>query len=99
MLNMNSFEGAGFERGRMEDRQKDWREDWQEDWIAGWKKGWKEGLREGRREILEIQLTHRFGVLPASVRQRISEGTEEELSSWAMAVLDAPTLESVFSAR
>ena len=50
----------------------------------------------GRASILSRQLEHRFGRLPATVRERVRSASVQDLDAWGHAVLDAPTLEAVF---
>jgi hypothetical protein len=65
--------------------------------------GLKEGRREGRcdgiREVVEYQLSLRFGTLSPSIRERIAKASASELRGWSKAVLNAPTLDDVFAVR
>ncbi|MFL6672143.1 MAG: DUF4351 domain-containing protein [Massilia sp.] len=67
------------------------------------RKGREEGLREGRLEggldLLRDQLCARFGPLPHEVEERLAKAHASQLKAWAIAVLEAPTLDSVFKAR
>ncbi len=73
--------------------------------VDSWTRQWKEeGLREGRLEgrlegestLLQKQFERRFGPLPDWARQRLAAAGAEQLEAWALAVLDAATLEDVF---
>ncbi|WP_207793524.1 DUF4351 domain-containing protein, partial [Pseudomonas lopnurensis] len=67
----------------------------------GMRQGLEQGLEQGRlqslRDVLSRQLVHRFGPLPAEVEQRLRQADSETLGRWADNVLDAQTLEDVFS--
>jgi hypothetical protein len=80
---ISSFERRGLERGRQEGRQ--------------------EGLQEGRSEALAEQLAKllakRFGPVPPALTARVANATPAELDAWFEAILDAPTLDSVFVTR
>ena len=68
-------------------------------------KGRSEGLREGRREsyregeavVLRLQLSRRFGPLPAWVNERLSAAREAELEEWALRILTSERLDQIFS--
>jgi hypothetical protein len=51
---------------------------------------------QGKAELLQRQLTLKFGSLPAGVAGRVASATDEELANWADRVLLASTLENVF---
>jgi hypothetical protein len=63
----------------------------------------RRGLERGRQEALSqlvaLQLAKRFGTLPAAIEDRLRGATPGQLQAWGEAVLDAPTLESVFALR
>jgi predicted transposase YdaD len=58
--------------------------------------GRQEGRQEGERLLLERQLIRRFGALPDWVSRKLEEATTDQLEQWGEAILDAPSLESVF---
>ena len=58
-----------------------------------------EGRVEGERAILERQLRRRFGLLPPGVVERLRRAPSDDLEAWADNMLDADTLDDVFSAR
>jgi hypothetical protein len=62
----------------------------------GRQEGLQEGLQKGERLLLERQLTRRFGPLPDWVGRSLEEATTHQIERWGEAVLDAPSLESVF---
>lgn len=64
--------------------------------TEGLRQGREEGLLQGQALVLDRLLTHRFGTLSASIRQRLSSASSRELDVWALNVLDADTLENVF---
>jgi predicted transposase/invertase (TIGR01784 family) len=58
--------------------------------------GVQQGRVQGKAELLQRQLTLKFGSVPADVAGRVASATDEELANWADRVLSATTLESVF---
>ncbi|WP_228894460.1 DUF4351 domain-containing protein [Pseudoduganella aquatica] len=60
-------------------------------------KGEAKGRLRGQAELIEIQLTERFGELPAPIRRRLEEADTEQLSRWGRALLNAGSLDDVFS--
>ena len=90
---------------RIEEWQKQWfRQGQTEGHQEGLKEGLKEGRQEGRQEgrhlgetqLLVRLLQQRFGDLPASAMERISNASEQELSAWSLKLLDAQSLDEVF---
>ena len=65
--------------------------------VNGRAKGLTAGLAEGRAELLERQLTRRFGPLSEAGRTRVAEATLEELDGFAEAVLDAESADDVLA--
>ncbi|SHI27121.1 DUF4351 domain-containing protein [Pollutimonas bauzanensis] len=63
------------------------------DWGYQWR---QEGQQEGVANMLERQMTRKFGSLPESVRQRLRQASAEQLEAWSLNVLDAAHLEDVF---
>ncbi len=55
-----------------------------------------EGRLEGESKLLRRQLARRFGALPAWASDKLNSAEEQDLESWAEAVLTAPTLDAVF---
>jgi predicted transposase YdaD len=67
--------------------------------AAGKAAGKAEGKAEGRAELLLRQLARRFGAAAASSRAgRLQEASLSDLERWADRVLDAATIEDVFTA-
>ena len=58
--------------------------------------GMRQGMRIGRVEMLEQQLTRRFGPLSPAVSERLRGGSAGELQTWAGSLLDARTVYDVF---
>lgn len=52
----------------------------------------------GRAAMLLHMLGRRFGRLPTGVEERVRAGTVVELEAWATRLLDAATLDEVFTA-
>ena len=63
----------------------------------GFEKGLEKGIEQGRSEILLEQLAHRFGPLSDTIVTRVRSGSATDLDRWARRVLDARTLDEVFS--
>lgn len=65
--------------------------------AEGRAEGQAEGRAEGRAAILLKLLHARFGDLQAEVTDRVRNASVEQLDLWAVAVLEAQTLEEVFA--
>ncbi|MGF1546758.1 MAG: Rpn family recombination-promoting nuclease/putative transposase [Thiotrichales bacterium] len=82
-----------------------WAEKWKQEGLQqGLQEGLQEGRQEGRQEGLQKlralvgrQLSHRFGTLPQGVAERLAQADFPQLENWADKVLDAATLEAVFT--
>jgi hypothetical protein len=61
--------------------------------------GRAEGRMQGRQEMLREMLVERFGTLSPAVEDRLRRASEAELKAWGLALLSAPTLQSVFESR
>ena len=59
----------------------------------------QKGLPEGRQKILQRMMAKRFGesVLDIRVQERLRAASPEELDTWAERVLDAATIDDIFS--
>ncbi len=64
----------------------------------GLEDGRKLGLEDGQRQMLIHLLESRFGPLPDAILRRLEQATNEETKRWAVRVLDAGSLEEIFSA-
>ena len=60
--------------------------------------GIEKGVVIGASGLLRRLLEHRFGVLPVWALEQLGSASEQELETWADAILTAPTLEAVFNA-
>ena len=58
--------------------------------------GQRRGRIEGQQDLLQDQLTVKFGSLPAWVVQRLHAASEDELNFWAKRILRASTFEETF---
>ena len=68
------------------------------EWTEGFeRKGLMQGREEGYGALVARQLTRRFGPLPAEVQTRVMQATSVQLEGWSDRLLDAATLEDVFS--
>lgn len=55
--------------------------------------------REGQVQLLQQQITRKFGPLPADIPQRLWSASDEDLNAWGLNLLDAATLDGVFERR
>jgi hypothetical protein len=53
--------------------------------------------RTGQAELLLIQLTDRFGPVPAEIVERVQEASSDELQRWARRMWSAQSLAGVFA--
>jgi hypothetical protein len=58
--------------------------------------GKAEGLVKGEAKLLTRLLEKRFGSMPGSIQQRISEADAASIEAWSDRMLDAPDLNSIF---
>jgi hypothetical protein len=61
-------------------------------------KGREDGVEEGQRALLLRQLVRRFGTLSESVTRRVAGASTGELERWGERILDAASLDDVFTA-
>jgi hypothetical protein len=88
MQYITSVERIGIAKGRVEGRV--------EGHVEGRVEGLEEGRLEGESRLLKKQLERRFGTLPTWASDKLNSAAEQDLESWAEAVLTAPTLDAVF---
>jgi hypothetical protein len=62
----------------------------------GLQRGREEGL-EKMRALLKRQLVKRFESVPVSIAARIDQATEADVERWAERLLDAGSIDAVFS--
>ena len=60
-------------------------------------RGVEKGIEKGEALLLQRLLARRFGQLPPDLIQRISQATAAEIELWGDRVLDAGSLDEVFS--
>ncbi|MBF0459865.1 MAG: Rpn family recombination-promoting nuclease/putative transposase [Magnetococcales bacterium] len=69
--------------------------------LAGEQKGRQDGIqigeRKGKATMLTHQLQRRFGGVPTWASEKIAKADTASLEEWSLRILDAQTLESVFS--
>ena len=56
-----------------------------------------EGEAKGRAEALTQLLTLKFGTLPEDACAKLRTASTQQLADWTARVLDAPTLDEVFT--
>lgn len=76
--------GSSFDVWRQRDREE------------GRAEGRAEGCLEGEGRLLQLQLTKRFGALPADVVERLSNADVRQLEAWGVRLLTARCLDDVF---
>lgn len=59
--------------------------------------GEQKGLLRGERTLLTRQLVRRFGPLPDAIQAYLESATAEQLETWSDRILDAKTLDDVFT--
>jgi hypothetical protein len=67
----------------------------------GLERGRQEGRQEGQQQalcqLLTLQMEKRFGQLPQPIRERLRQAPPQDLQRWGAALLDAPSLDHIFS--
>ena len=63
----------------------------------GRQQGLQEGLQKGALAVLRRQIERRFGALPTRMEERLASLTEPELDDFSLRLLDAKSLEELFS--
>ena len=63
----------------------------------GREQGVHQGMHQGEVEIIKRQLIRRFGPLDDATLVRLNTSTSEKLAIWAENLLDAGSLEEVFT--
>ena len=56
-----------------------------------------EGIEQGERSLLYRQLNRRFGPLDEQTEARLQQATAADLERWADNILEARTLDEVFT--
>ena len=67
--------------------------------MEGKLEGRLEGSLEGRQSVLQRLLAKRFGdsILDIRLQERLRSATQEELDTWAERILDAATIDDIFT--
>lgn len=89
-------EARGLEKGLYKGLQAGLRKGMRAGVQQGLKKGLKQGSRDGAAWMLLLQLERRFGEPPAWVVDRIARADVTTLKGWAIKILDANSIETVF---
>jgi hypothetical protein len=72
------------------------------EWTQKWKmEGRKEGRMEGQASLLARQIAKRFGpqLVDAALWERLHSATPEQLDLWADRILDATSMNDVFTSN
>lgn len=91
MPNVNDLEEMN---ATLAERVKTWTEEWKQ---QGLQQGMQQGIHRGEEKLLRRLLIRRFATLPPWVDERLAQAIFAELELWADRVLDASTLEAIFS--
>ncbi|HIJ83412.1 MAG: hypothetical protein HW380_198 [Magnetococcales bacterium] len=65
----------------------------------GMQKGMQEGMQKEGASMLTRQMQHRFGSIPDWACEEISKADLSSLEEWSLRILDAATLDAVFSGK
>ncbi len=84
------------------DQSRSWTHQWrtegrQEGREEGRLEGREEGRQEGEAALLQRLLARKFGSLPEAIKQRLQSATPAQLETWSLNILDATSLDDVFS--
>jgi hypothetical protein len=63
----------------------------------GLEKGLEQGLEQGQRALLLRLFERRFGTLPGNVIERIERAGSDDIDRWGTRILDAGSLDDIFS--
>jgi hypothetical protein len=63
----------------------------------GMEQGIEKGLRDGEVGLLQRLLARKFGPISEALQQRIQTATPNQLETWSLNILDAQTLDDVFT--
>lgn len=85
---LRSLEYKAMEKGKMEGLL--------EGKMEGLLEGELRGELKGEAKLLRKQLERRFGPLPPSITEKLTQAREQDLERWGEAVLTAPNLDAVF---
>ena len=69
----------------------------QEGEARGEARGRQEGEAKGESKMLQRLLVRRFGPLPRHITEKLEKASTAEVEAWGDRVLDAPSLEAVFT--
>jgi flagellar biosynthesis/type III secretory pathway protein FliH len=95
MPNVNDLEEMN---AMLAERVKTWTEEWKQQGLQeGLQQGMQQGIHRGEEKLLRRLLIRRFATLPSWVDERLAQASFAELELWADRVLDASTLEAIFS--
>ena len=107
---LDNVDELGEMRAMLSESIEQWAREFRAEGLAeGIEKGIEKGLAKGREEgreegvlmgearVLSRQLRRRFGDLPHWVEERLANASIDELALWAETILDADSLEEMFS--
>jgi flagellar biosynthesis/type III secretory pathway protein FliH len=63
----------------------------------GLQQGMEKGMEKGEALALQRLLIRRFGPLPPAIQARLNRASTQEIEAWLDAVIDAPSLEAIFT--
>ena len=80
------------------ERVEQWTTKWMQQGLEqGLHQGMQQGMQQGEQTLLHRQLCKRFGLLSEDIQQRLQNATTDQLELWAERILDAETLDAVFT--
>ncbi len=88
------------------EHSRSWTHQWkaeglQEGLKEGIQKGLQKGLQKGHQEgasaVVHRLLLRKFGTLPSETEHRLKQATPAQLETWSLNILDATTLDDVFT--
>lgn len=65
----------------------------------GAEQGFEHGFQAVQRGLLRDLLTRRFGTLPRAIRARLDRATSDDIERWTQRIVDAASLDDVFTPR
>jgi hypothetical protein len=75
-------------------QKQQWEQNWKQQWLL---EGEQRGEQRGEAALLLRQLERRFGVLPASARDRVLAADTVMIEEWGLRLLEAASLEEVLA--
>lgn len=68
---------------------------WAEVWMEAWAEGWIVGYADGMREAITQVLTHKFGLLPDTIKYRLESLSFPQLTKLSDDMLDLSDIQQL----